>query len=178
MSVPAAVCLIGAECTGKTSLAAALAERFGGLWVGEHLRDFCAQHERTPTRDEQANILERQFQLEEGALMRARRSGKQWVFCDTAPLLTAIYSDFIFGDRSLYPRARVLHERYALTLNLEPDVPWVADGIQRDGAHVRAPVQAMIERELSTLAVPWQQIAGHGAIRLGTAVAAVESLAR
>jgi nicotinamide riboside kinase len=176
MTVPVAICLIGAECTGKTSLAAALAAHFDGLWVGEHLREFCALHGRTPCRDEQLGIMEQQFQLEKRVLDQAEVFGKRWVFCDTAPLLTAVCSEFYFEDRSLYPRARALHARYLLTLNLQPDIPWVKDGIQRDGAHVRAPVQAIIDREMQLLALPYCRIAGCGDARRQAAIDVIQAL--
>ena len=138
---PRLICLIGAECTGKTTLAQALAQEFSGLWVPERLRLFCEALQRTPLQHEQSDILEQQARDEKVALEKATDQGQYFVFCDTAPLLTAVYSDFVFGDTSLYPRARELHARYAMTLILEPDLPWVADGLQRDGAHVQKPIR-------------------------------------
>ena len=38
---PVRIAVIGAECTGKSSLCEALAERLPGLWVPEALREFC-----------------------------------------------------------------------------------------------------------------------------------------
>lgn len=164
------ICLIGAECTGKTTLAQALAQQLDGLWVPEYLRTFCDARGRTPVPREQAHIMETQYQQEEAALQRAQSESKRWVFCDTAPLLTAIYSDFIFGDKSLLASARMLHTRYALTLLLESDIPWEADGMQREGDHVRAPIQAMLEAELARVGQPVVHISGTGAARLAAAL--------
>ena len=175
---PRLICLIGAECTGKTTLAQALAAQMGGLWVPEYLRTFTAEHGRTPDRAEQLHILQQQVQLETAALATARQQRCNWVLCDTAPLLTAIYSDCAFGDASLYPQAHGLHARYALTLLLEPDLPWVADGLQRDGAVVRAAVHARIERALSEWAWPHVRSGGTGDARLQAALDAVLSATR
>jgi nicotinamide riboside kinase len=177
MNEPLIICLIGAECTGKTTLTRALAAHFDGLWVDEYLRTFCTERGRTPTRDEQALILETQVSCEAEALALARRENKGFVFCDTAPLLTAIYSEFIFADSSLYRRAHELHSRYAMTLHLVPDIPWIADGIQRDGAHARAPMQALIERELIGLGVPHAHITGVDDARIQAAITALRDLA-
>ena len=98
------------------------------------------------------------------------------MFCDTAPLLTAIYSDYVFGDTSLYARARTLHARYALTLLLEPDIAWVADGMQRDGDHVREPITQLIASELKRMNVDAARIGGTGAARLVAALSAVTAL--
>lgn len=167
------ICIIGAESTGKTTLARMLATQLDCPWVPEHLREFCAARGRTPTQGEQSLILETQLIHERSAQMHARNTRRRYVFCDTAPLLTAVYSDYVFGDKSLYPRARLLHSRYALTLLLEPDIVWVADGMQRDGAHVRGPITQLIERELAALDTPVIRIAGNGDIRYQAAAVAL-----
>ena len=165
-SEPHLICLIGAECTGKTTLAQALAARMGGLWVPEYLRRFTDLHGRTPERHEQVSILQEQVRMEDAALEAARRRPCALVFCDTAPLLTAVYSDCIFADASLFAQAHGLHARYALTLLLEPDIPWVADGMQRDGMAQRAAVHARIERALDEWHWPHVRIGGAPDARL------------
>lgn len=162
---PKLICLIGAECTGKTTLARSLAHEYSSPWVPERLRLFCDAMGRTPLQHEQIDILEQQARDETAALAEAVRHQQDYVFCDTAPLLTAVYSEFVFGDTSLYPRARELHTRYAMTLVLEPDLPWIADGLQRDGAHVQRPIHERILRELQTMAYPTYPITGSGAER-------------
>jgi nicotinamide riboside kinase len=175
-SEPRLICLLGAECTGKTTLAQALAQRMGGLWVPEYLRRFTDLHGRTPERHEQLSVLKKHEDLEAAALETARSQSRAWVFCDTAPLMTAIYSDHVFGDASLFPQAQRLHARYALTLLLEPDIPWVADGIQRDGLAQRAAVHARIERALTERAWPHVRMSGTLEDRLIAAEKAVLSV--
>lgn len=172
---PILVCLLGAECTGKTTLAQALARDFSGLYVAESLRDFCVAQTRPPTAQEQAGLIEAQLAREDEALARAARGGQRLVFCDTAPLLTAVYSDYYFGDRSLYTRALALHRRYALTLLLAPDLPWVEDGWQRDGELARGRVHQLLQHALGTVA-PVRVIAGLGVTRTQCAAAAVQSV--
>jgi len=170
------ICLIGPECTGKTTLAQALAQQLDGPWVPEYLRTFCDASGRTPVPQEQAHIMETQYQQEEAALQCATAQGQRWVFCDTAPLLTAIYSVFVFGDKSLLASARMLHTRYALTLLLESDIAWQADGMQREGDHVRAPIQAMLEAELARIGRPVVRVSGTGPARLAAALQAIAAL--
>ncbi len=170
------ICIMGAESTGKTTLAQALARHFACPWVPEYLRQFCQRHGRTPTREEQALVLAQQRSAELEAQARAAQQGSGLVFCDTAPLLTAIYSELVFGDTSLHAQARTLHLNYALTLLLAPDIAWIADGLQRDGEHVRAPVTRMIDQELARLPLPVARISGQGPQRLAAALAAVRRL--
>ncbi len=174
-SQPKLICLIGAESTGKTTLAQALAAHFNCPWVPEYLREFCKSCGRTPKRDEQSLILETQVIHESAALVNAQVANAPYVFCDTAPLLTAIYGEFVFGDQSLFPRARTLQTRYALTLVLEPDIAWVADE-QREGAHVRQPITQMIANELARLNVRTATITGHGDARFASALSAIAKL--
>ncbi|MFS2019786.1 AAA family ATPase, partial [Massilia sp. CT11-108] len=44
----ARVALLGAESTGKSTLAQALAARYGTLWVPEYLREFVEVNARVP----------------------------------------------------------------------------------------------------------------------------------
>ncbi len=173
LNSPKLICLLGAESTGKTTLARQLAAHFECPWVPEHLRAFCDERGRTPTREEQSEVLETQHRQVLAAREVARQNSAPFVFCDTAPLLTAIYSDFVFGDPSLYAHARALHASYGLTLFMAPDIDWVADGLQRDGAHVRAPVSQLIASELAAMALPYVTIAGQGEQRFKSALQAL-----
>lgn len=171
---PRLICLLGAECTGKTTLARALADHHGGLYVPEYLRQFCEVHRRTPTQHEQAGVLEQQVALEEQTLLQARAQGIGHVFCDTSALATAIYSVFYFADSRLLARSMALQKRYALTLLLSPDVPWVADGIQRDSRQVQAQIHALTLQALAN--VPdMVLIRGQGPARWQAALAAVQA---
>jgi nicotinamide riboside kinase len=173
---PRLICLIGAESTGKTMLAQALARELACPWVPEYLREFCDAHRRTPRQDEQAMILETQMTRETTAFEKAQELGCKFVLCDTAPLLTAIYSEYVFNDQSLYARAIGLHRRYVLTLLLEPDLPWIADGLQRDGEHVRAPITTLIRDQLQANAFAWQSISGSGHERVLAALHAIDAM--
>jgi nicotinamide riboside kinase len=173
---PLRICLMGAECTGKTMLARALAQHFSGLWVPEYLRLFCDQQGRPPRADKQAMVMRAQFEQEAQVVAQARREGCSYVFCDTAPLQTAVYSDFYFADRSLYASAQVLHGGYALTLILSPDVAWVPDGPQRDGGQARAAVDTMVRHALYAMRYPAIAVSGVGESRLQAAILAVETL--
>jgi nicotinamide riboside kinase len=171
---PRLICLMGAECTGKTTLAQALADHYGGLCVPEYLRQFCDVHQRTPAAHEQARLLEQQLAFEEDTLAQAKAQGIGYVFSDTSALTTAIYSVFYFADASLQARAMALQKRYALTLLLLPDVPWVADGIQRDSRQVQAQIHALVVQSLADMPGV-VLIQGQGQARVQAAVQAVDA---
>ncbi len=173
---PQLVAILGAESTGKTTLAKALAHKFNCPWVAEYLRDFCAEENRTPRIEEQHGIMKRQIAREGEALAFATTNQAPYVFCDTAPIQTAIYSDYVFSDESLYDEAKALHARYAVTLILAPDIDWVADGLQREGAHVRDDIHALIMQNLGEIGTTAILIEGQGEIRAINAVSALANL--
>jgi nicotinamide riboside kinase len=171
------IALLGAESTGKTQLAHALAARLqeGGrsvIAVDEYLREWCDQQGRTPRVDEQAAIAQTQQDRIEAAAAQA-----SCIIADTTPLMTAIYSEFIFADGSLTQAALAYQSRFDLTLIIGLDMPWQADGIQRDGEHVREPVDALLRERLQNAGIRYQVIYGLGEQRLQSALHAIEALA-
>lgn len=169
------IAVLGAESTGKTTLAQALAaelQRRSGLpatWVPEVLREWCAQRGRTPARHDQAAIAAEQHRR-----IDAAAATHALVVADTTALMTAVYSRMVFGDASLDAEAVQAHARVSFSLLTACDLPWVADGHQRDGPHVRAPVEALLRDLLQAHALPWAQVHGAGPARLASALRALE----
>jgi nicotinamide riboside kinase len=178
MTLPQLICIIGAESTGKSTLTQALATHFKSASVPEYLREFCDAQQRTPHREEQINILSTQITHEHNALHHSAMQSLPFVFCDTAPLLTAIYSDYVFGDFSLYHRALIHHRKYFHTLLLLPDIDWVADGFQRDGDQVRVPITAMVRERLLAHGLPFSEVSGLGDARLANAVEIIDQITK
>lgn len=167
------VALLGAECTGKSTLGEALARRLGAGLVPEYLREWCAVQGRTPLRHEQAHIA-----AEQAARIEAAAREHALVFCDTTPLITALCSQHYFDDDSLLVEAVAFQRRCDLTLLCAPDLPWQADGILRDGPEVRARFDARLRAALQAHALPWVDIQGSDAARLAAALRAVGAPAR
>ncbi|RPE72811.1 nicotinamide riboside kinase [Tibeticola sediminis] len=171
-SRPQRIAVLGAESTGKTALTVALADalRARGLEavvVPEYLREWCDRAGRTPEPQEQRDIAR-----EQARRVLAVRDA-DFVIADTTPLMTAVYSERLFGDRSLHPFALAHQRQYDLTLLTGLDLPWVPDGIQRDGPHVREPVDTLLRTALHQSGQPWQVIYGHGVARLQRALDAL-----
>lgn len=158
------IAVVGAESTGKTTLCRELAAALPALWVPEALRDFCDRHGRTPRVDEQAGIVAEQIARERAALAQAGARGLRWVLADSAPIATAIYSEQLFADVSLLAAAIAHHRGYRATLLAGLDVPWQADGIQRDGPAARADfhgrlLEALARAGVAHLALPADPVA-------------------
>ncbi len=177
MSAAVIIAIVGAESTGKTSLALALTEQIGALTglrciaVPELLRGWCEREGRTPRPDEQAGIADAQT-----ADIDAAALDHDVVICDTTALMTAIYSDYIFGDRSLIEAGQAFHRRCDLTLLTALDIEWEADGLQREGPHVRPPIDALIREALMSGGIGWSLVSGQGQARVDAALDAVTPL--
>jgi nicotinamide riboside kinase len=170
------VAVVGGECTGKTVLCQTLAAELPGLWVPEYLREFVDRLGRAPRAEEQQGILAMQAEREAVAIEAAHRGDIDWVACDSAPIATAIYSEMYFADRSLYAPAARHHATYALTLLTDTDLPWEADGLQRDGPAVRAEFQTRVEAWLRASSAPFVLIGGIGRARVSAALNALHAL--
>jgi nicotinamide riboside kinase len=173
------IAIVGAESTGKTALAQALAARIAQLtglrctWVGEHLRAWCDAHGRTPRPDEQPAIAATQQ-----AWIDAEAATHDVVVCDTTPLMTAVYSDWLFNDQRLHADAVAWQRQCHITLLTALDIAWQPDGLQRDGPQVRVPVDSRVRSLLIQHSLPWALVAGLGEARLESAIDAVAPLLR
>jgi nicotinamide riboside kinase len=167
------VALLGAESTGKTrlsqDLATALRQKGHSVAVvPEVLREWCAREGRTPRPEEQLPIAQEQERRVDAATAEAGL-----VIADTTALMVAIYSAMLFEDGSLYQFALQRQRGYDLTLVTGLDVPWVADGLQRDGPHVREPVDLLVRDRLTRAGVPYKVVYGLGQARTDSALAAL-----
>lgn len=166
--------IVGAESTGKSTLAEALSQRVAEItglaatWVPEVLREWCAQTGRTPQRHEQAGIA-----AEQARRIVSASASHAVVICDTTPLMTAVYHRLVFADTSLDAQALRWHRRCTLSLLTALDLPWQADGLQRDGPQVRAPVDAVLRELLVSQQLPFTVVRGTGNERLESALDAI-----
>lgn len=165
------IAILGAESTGKSWLTQALAGVMQSRGhsvhiVDEVLRTWCAREGRTPLAHEQMGIAQTQAQ----AVMRIPQGV---VISDTTPLMTAVYSHLLFADESLYPMALAHQALFDTTLVTGLDLPWVADGVQRDGPHVRGPVDTLVRQALERAGIVYRVVYGQGQQRLDNALLAL-----
>lgn len=177
VAAPLSIAVLGAESTGKTQLSQDLAAHLRSQGqqvhvVGEYLREWCELEGRTPRKDEQLAI----------ATEQARRVLQappcDLLIADTTPLMVAIYSDYVFADTALYAFALAHQRHYGLTLLTGLDLPWVPDGLQREGPQVQAPIDALLRRALDGAGLAYQVIYGSGTGRFQQALQCIQAAAR
>lgn len=169
------VVVVGAESTGSTTLAEALAERFGTLWAPEYGREHSVTREgglETPWRSDEFDlIVDRQIALEHDAL---RLVPRPLLVCDTDVLATALWHERYVGEPAPRILARADAHRPALYLLTGDEIPFVQDGT-RDGEHIRHAMQQRFREELARRDVPWLEVRGSVEERVEQAVPAVEA---
>lgn len=166
------IAIVGAESTGKTTLAQALAAHFNAEWVPEYGRAYCENRDAlTLTLPDFESIAAGQEEWEDEAAQR----GNPILVCDTELHTTCTWSDMIAGERPASLTAAARARRYALILLLDDDVPWIDDGtrVLRDR---RAEHTARIRAELDAAGRDYVTLGGSFAERLAAAVTLVESL--
>ncbi len=173
MSALLRVAILGTTSSGKSTLAAALAARYGSLWVPEYLREFVDSHDRVPLAGDQFPIASEQCAREDAAAAVAQAMGGKYLFCDTTPLMTAVYSRHYFGAIDAELAALLAARRYDITLIAAPDIPFVED-LQRDCEQVSRIINDLLFEELHARAIRYHLIEGSPQQRLAQVVQLLE----
>ena len=122
------ICLLGAESTGKTTLAEELAERFGTVWNPEYGRPYTeiGRPRGAPWSSwEFTHIARIHCWYEDFLAARAHRV----VFSDTDAFTTAVFHEVYLGSAAT-GFEDLVERRYDLYLVCGLDVPWRHDGIR------------------------------------------------
>ena len=165
------IAILGAENTGKSWLAKALANvmQTRGLSVStidEVRHEWCQREGRTPLPHEQMGIAQTQAR-------GVAQVTQGWVISDTTPILTAVDSHVLFNDKSLYPMALAHQALFDTTLLTGLDLPWLPDGLQRHGPEVRGQIDNLLRQALEQAGIAYRVVYGQGHQRLNNALRAL-----
>ena len=172
---PFRIALLGAESTGKSTLASAMAERLRSRGhavsvVDEVLRDWCARAGRLPRPDEAEAIAREQE-------ARVDAAPGDLVIADSTALMVAVHAALLFPEGRLQQFLQASQRRYDLTLLMGLDLPWVPDGLHREGPQVQQPVDTLLREQLQLAGVDWRVVYGLGESRTLSALEAVAAVA-
>jgi len=161
------VVITGAESTGTTTLARALAARLDTAWVPEVGRAITEARgigdvSRQPASPAPSDIawtdadfamIARRQQRDED---RAALTSGPVLVCDTDALATCIWQERYRGRSTADVEAIAASRTYALTVLTADDIPFVQDGY-RDGEHLRG---WMTQRFRERIRGPWIEVRG------------------
>lgn len=169
------VCVVGAESTGTTTLAKALAEAFQTVWVEEYGREYSElkliRNDLIWRTEEFTAIAEEQSRREEVAARQANRL----LVCDTNAFATTLWHRRYLGTHSPAVEEIARRGKCDLYLLTGDEIPFVQDGL-RDGEHIRHEMHRWFETSLAAQAAPWHIVRGSRAERLREAIRLIRSL--
>ena len=162
------VCLFGPESTGKTTLAVRLADRFETICVPEYGRTYTETFGVDLGPDDLLKIAQGQLAATRAASRQANRIQIE----DTDPLLTAVWSEMLTGQRAAWFDT---FDAFAdLYLLCDTDAPWVDDGTRYfPDPKDRTRFSTLCEAELRQRGVRHVLLSGDWATREAKAVEAI-----
>ncbi len=174
---PLTVVVTGSECTGKTTLAAALAARFGAPWSREFVREYVDRKQAALDASDVEPIAQGQLAAEQEAGRIAGQAGARLVIRDTDLFSTLVYAGYYYGTAPAWVAAAAARQAGDIYLLLAPDVPWVADGLQRDRPDeaAREEIHRRFRRALDAAGLRVVEIAGNWQAREAAAIEAISA---
>jgi NadR type nicotinamide-nucleotide adenylyltransferase len=169
------IVLTGGECTGKTALARALAERHDTVWVPEAAREAAAAKAGPLGPEDVAPIARAHVAASDEAFNEATRRARPAVFFDQDLLSTVVYARHYYGDCPPWIQRLAAERLGDLYLLCHPDLPWASDGV-RDRPQAREEIHALFAAALADAGARVADVAGRGAEREARAEAAVAEL--
>ena len=167
------ICLHGPESTGKSTLGTRLAAELRCEIVPEYGRAYCEVHGTEIGVSELIHIAQTQDVMNRSATARATELGAGFVLFDTDPLITAVWSDMMFGATPGYVRDAYFDKFCGvadLYLLLDIDLPFVDDGLRVYAQQAeRQRFFDLCETELVARGVHYARIQGVGEARLAAA---------
>ncbi len=168
------ICIVGAESTGKTTLAKDLAKHYKTLWVPEYGREysekFKVMNDKWET-SEFIDIAKRQNILEDEAVKRANKV----LICDTNSFATTLWHERYVGFESEEVKKEAADRKYDLYILADVNIPFVQDGT-RDGEQIRPSMHLRFVEELNKKNEPMVLVSGSKKARLTQAVKAINNI--
>lgn len=164
------VAVTGSECTGKTTLASGLAKVYGAPLVPEYVREYVRRTGVAPSIADVESIA--------GGLIRRQdeliQEAHELLILDTDLLSTWVYSRHYYGACPHWIDDAVNERAADLYLLAHIDVPWVADGAQRDRGHMRREMQTLFRDELIARSFDFVEVRGMPRARLEAATMVID----
>ncbi len=164
------VVLMGAESTGKTTLAATLANYYNTTWAAEYLRLFVDQKGALPEEADVHKIARGHLNL----ITSLQPESHRVLFVDTDLFTTCVYQRIYFGQCPPSIERAAKRHQSGLYLFMEPDIPWTPDPGQRASPQARLHSHALLMAEAKMHSLNIVPIRGTRDQRLNTAIKAVD----
>ena len=171
------ICIVGAESTGKTTLAKALAKHYQTDWVPEYGRLYTEQNitdlfTHRWTNKEFVHIAKTQNILEEEAAAKCNRL----LICDTDAFATSIWYERYFNRRSSAIDTLAAGRNYDLYIVPDVKTPFVQDGWRDGNEKIRRWMHNRFLQKLEFWGKDYLLVSGSVQERLEQTIPVIDSL--
>lgn len=156
---PRRICLIGPECTGKTTLAQRLARELGAAYVAEYAREYAEAGGNELSAADVGAIARGQLANEDAAGDADR------IILDTDLISTVVYARFYYGSCPLWIEEEARRRRADLYLLMDTDLEWQADAARDTGGDGREELFDAFRAALDEFETRWVLVSGVGEVR-------------
>ena len=162
------IVITGPESSGKTTLAASLAEHYQVPWVAEYARDYLNQLDQPYQEKDLLTIAQGQISREDRAAQTT-----DLLICDTSLLVIKIWSEYRYDHCHPWILEQLAQRPVTLYLLCSSDIPWEYDP-QRENAQDRDILFEQYQQALTNQ--PYVTIRGNRTQRLQQAINAINLL--
>ena len=171
--MPKRILILGPESTGKSTLAAALADLYQEPWVPEVAREYLENLCRPYTYEDLLQIGKQQLQLED----KLAGEAKNYLFCDTDLRVIQVWSQHRYGKVDPWVKEELARRTYDLILLCAPDLPWEEDPLrEHPELEMRQQFFGLYQQLTEASGFPWALVAGKSEERMRSALLAIEAL--
>lgn len=165
------IAILGPESTGKSTLAAQLAEHFRTSYIPEYAREYLKDFEKPYKINDVVDIALGQQKL----IDEAKANKPQMLISDTEMIVNKIWCKFVFADVPAIISALASKQDFDLYLLCDIDLEWTYDPLREaPDINDRMTIFEMYKEELTLLNVNYRIISGQGQQRLQNAINAIK----
>jgi len=165
------ICIIGPECTGKTTLAQRLATHFGGTFIPEFAREYAEPRNNHLTFEDVEPIARGEIEQLPNPESRIPTP----VFEDTDLISTVVYARWYYGRCPDWIVHEARSRKADLYLLMDTDVPWLPDAARDSPGDAREDLFDRFRAALDEFETRWVIISGNWEERYEAAAKRIQS---
>jgi NadR type nicotinamide-nucleotide adenylyltransferase len=170
------ICVVGAESTGTTTLARALARHYATFWVPEYGRMYTeAMLSAGP--DVAWDAADFMFIADQQQILEDKLAGKSngLLICDTNAAATHVWRRRYLGSYDTALK-QYTNKPYALYIITAPDIPFEQDGTRDGDNEIRAQMHTWFIAEVKKTGIPYIIVKGAHSQRLAAATMQIDTI--
>lgn len=169
---PYIIALTGAESTGKSTLAEALAKHYKVPFVPEFAREYIRNLHGNYSFADVEFIARKQIE-QYSQLLQEQHSV---IILDTWLLITKVWFEVVYQRVPDWLEASIQHYRIDLFLVCDTDLPWEPDDVRENGGENRIKLQQRYINEIRKHHFQFELIQGSGEKRTQNAIQIIDEL--